>query len=64
MSDTADPLKLYDAVIKEQVKLGIVEQVPNQTQFMTENPTASFLPHMGVFKLDRKNIEVPYSLFV
>ena len=49
-----DCLILYDAVIKEKVQLGIVDQVLNLTQFMTENPTASFLSHMGVFKLDRE----------
>ena len=36
---------------KEQVKLGIVEQVPDLSQFLKECPTSSSLPHMGVFRL-------------
>ena len=47
-------LQMYDQVIKEQVELGIVEQVPDLSQFLTECPTSSFLPHMGVFRLDRE----------
>ena len=42
-------LQMHDNVVKEQVGMGIVELIPNLTQFLTENPTASFHPHMGVF---------------
>ena len=47
-------LQMYDSVIKEQVGMGIVEQIPNLKQFLTENPTASFLPHMGVFRMSNE----------
>ena len=49
-----DPIRLrmYDQVIDEQVKLGIVERVPDLEQFLTNNPTTSFLPHMGVFRMN------------
>ncbi|XP_068245280.1 uncharacterized protein [Palaemon carinicauda] len=47
-------LKLMDEVIKEQENLGIIEKIPNLKHYLTEHPEHSFLPHMGVFKLDRE----------
>ena len=45
---------MYDAVIKDQVVLGIMEQVHDLQQFPADNPNASFLPHLGVFRLDHQ----------
>ncbi|XP_066950858.1 uncharacterized protein [Macrobrachium rosenbergii] len=42
-----------DEAIKEQESLGIIEKIPNLEHYLTEHPEHSFLPHMGVFKLDR-----------
>ena len=49
-----DCLKLMDQTIKDQVEAGIIERVENIDQFLSEYPQHSFLPHMGVFKLDRQ----------
>ena len=49
-----DKLEMYDNVIKEQLKLGIVEKIADIQQFLAENPNSSFLPHMGVFKLNNE----------
>ena len=49
-----DQLKLMDQTIKDQVEAGIIEQVENIGQFLLEHPEHSFLPHMGIFKLDRE----------
>ena len=46
-------LHLMDDAIKEQEELGIIQRIPNLDQYMNEHPEHSFLPHMGVFKLDR-----------
>ena len=49
-----DQLKLMDESFKEQERLGIIERIDNLEQFLREHPEHSFLPHMGVFKLDRE----------
>ena len=46
-------LKLMNETILEQEKSGIIEKIPNLEQFLQEHIEHSFLPHMGVFKLDR-----------
>ena len=46
--------QMYDDVIREQIELEIVEKIPDLQQFLIKNPTASFLPHMGVFKLNNE----------
>ena len=51
---SGEHLKLMDQTIKDQVKAGIIEGVDNIDQFLLEHPEHSFLPHMGVFKLDRE----------
>ena len=48
-----DYLKLMDESFKDQEKLGIIERIDNLDQFLEEHPEHSFMPHMGVFKLDR-----------
>ena len=46
-------LMLMDQVFKEQEASGILERIDNLDQFLVEHPNHSFLPHTGVFKLDR-----------
>ena len=53
LSKNHDKLIMYDSVFKEQEKLGIISQVDNLSEFMKDHK-CSFLPHMGVFKLDRE----------
>ena len=48
-------LNMYDSVIKGQEESGIVERIADLPTFLREHPTCSFLPHMGVFKLDRES---------
>ena len=48
----------YDAVFKEQEKLGIIERIEDVEGYMTKNPDCSFLPHTGVFKMDRETTKV------
>ena len=45
-------LRLYDDAIKEQESAGIIERV--DADYLETHPDHSFLPHMGVFKLDRE----------
>lgn len=45
-------LKLYNDVFKEQCNLGIIEKIEHVQTFMDLNPSCSYLPHMGVFRLD------------
>ena len=47
-------LKMYDEVIKDQERQGIIEQIDDLPKFLEEHPAHSFLPHMGVFKMDRE----------
>ena len=47
-------INLMDESFKEQVKLGILEPIPDLEGFMQENPGYSFLAHMGVFRLKRE----------
>ena len=54
LKQNPDLLKLYDNVFVEQKKLGIIEKVENLEKFMEDHPECSFMPHMGVFKLNRE----------
>ena len=47
-------LQLIDNVIREQTQMGIIEQIPDLNSFLDEHPECSFLPHMGVFKMNRE----------
>ncbi|KAA0185479.1 hypothetical protein HAZT_HAZT004531 [Hyalella azteca] len=47
-------LKQYDDVFAEQEKTGVIAKIEDLPNFLKENPTCSFLPHMGVFKPDRE----------
>jgi len=50
-----DPLKLqlYNEVFKKQLQNNIVEKITNVDQFVENHPSCSFMPHMGVFKMNR-----------
>ena len=52
-----DPIKLkmYDDVLKEQVEMGVLEEIPDLDEFIKENPSFSFIPHMGVFRMDHQS---------
>ena len=54
LQQSPEKLKLYDDVFKEQEKLGIIEKVENVRDFIKIHPEASFMPHMGVFKMQRE----------
>ena len=47
-------LQLMDETIKTQEKEGIIERIENLPEFLKDHPSHSFLPHMGVFRMDRE----------
>ena len=46
-------LELIDHTIKEQLRSGIIERIPDLDTYKVENPCYSFLAHMPVFKPER-----------
>ena len=48
-------LKLYNEVLREQEKKNIIERIEDLPRFLEEHPEASFLCHMGVFRLDHES---------
>lgn len=48
-------LELMDSNIKELEASGIIEKIYNLPQFIEENPTCSFLPHMPIIKLNKES---------
>ena len=48
-------LEMIDESFKEQEKAGIIERIPNLAEFLSENPSHSFLAHMPVFRLNRES---------
>lgn len=48
-------LKMYNESILEQFNNGIIERIEDVPSFLREHPNASFLAHMGVFKLSRES---------
>ena len=54
MGKNPQKLELIDQVFKEQVKMGIIEKIPNLEEYMRNFPNCSFLPFMGVFKDERE----------
>ena len=49
-----EKLNMYDQVFKEQIKNGIIEEIENLDQYIKTHADISFLPHMGVYKLERE----------
>ena len=42
-----------DENIKTQAAQNLIERIDNLDRFCEEHPEYSFLPHIGIFKLDR-----------
>ena len=55
LSKNENKLKMVDEVFKEQVKLNIIEKIENIGLFLEENPNASFLAHMPVFRMEHES---------
>ena len=53
LSKNDEFLKLMDENIKTQAAQNLIERIDNLDRFCEEHPEYSFLPHMGIFKLDR-----------
>ena len=53
LSKNDEFLKLMDENIKTQAAQNLIERIDNLNRFCEEHPEYSFLPHMGIFKLDR-----------
>ena len=49
-----DKLKMYNDVFQEQKDLQIIEKIDNLDRFLLEHPEASFLPHMGIYRLSNE----------
>ena len=49
-----DCMKLMNDSFKEQEKMGIIERIENLDEFLQEHPEHSFIPHMGVFRMDKE----------
>ena len=52
LQNNRDKLLLMDKVFKEQESMGIIERINNLPEFLREHPNHSFLPRMGIFKMD------------
>ena len=46
---------LVQEVFNSQEKLGIIERVQDLDEYLANNPQASFMPYMGVFRLSRES---------
>ena len=53
LSKQPELLKLMDQTFKDQIASGIIEEIHDIELFERDNPAHSYLPHMGVFKLNR-----------
>ena len=51
-------LKMYDDVFREQVKMGIIEKIPNIDEFVKLHPECSFMSHMGVYRMDHESTKL------
>ena len=54
LKECPDKLALYNNVFEEQKTLGMIEKVENLDDFISKNKMCSFMPHMGVYKLNRE----------
>lgn len=48
-------MDMVNSVFKEQEQLGIIERIEDLKGFMEQHPECCFLPHMGIFKLERES---------
>ena len=53
LSKNDDFFKLMDENVKTQAAQNLIERIDNLDRFCEEHPEYSFLPHIGIFKLDR-----------
>lgn len=51
----ANKLKLYDDAIKDHVDAGVLEEIPDFTEYLKEHPAVSFVPHSPVFRMDKES---------
>ena len=49
-----DKILMYDKVFQEQEELGIIERIDDVDDFITSHPECSFLPHMGIFRMNKE----------
>ena len=54
LRNNKERLRLMNQTIREQVRAGIIERIDDFPKFVGEYPNHAFLPHMGVFKLERE----------
>ena len=48
-------LEMYNQVFEDQVEMGIIEKFENVEEFVNNNQNLSFMPHMGIFKMERES---------
>jgi len=46
---------MYNDVFIQQRESGVIEKITNLTEFMQDHPECSFLPHMGVFRMQHES---------
>ena len=51
-------LNMYNDVFKEQEELGIIERIDDVDTFRSQHPECSFLPHMGVIRMNNETTKV------
>ena len=49
-----EKLKLYNETISKQIEAKTIEKIEDIDQYLEEHPTAAYIPHMGVYKMDRE----------
>ena len=55
LSKRENCLEMYDKVVRDQLDEGIIEKIEDLSSYLREHPNCSFMPHMGVFKLERQS---------
>ena len=55
LSQNPEKLRMYNQVFKEQEDLGIIERINDLDTFLLMHPEASFLCHMGVFRMSHES---------
>ena len=52
-----DKLKLYDESLKSHLNDKIIEKIDDLPKYLNEHPNVSFIPHMGVFRMNHENTQ-------
>ena len=50
-----DKLTMYDNVFQEQLRMGIIEKIPNVDAYIKQHPDCAFMAHMGVFRMGHES---------